>query len=395
MPILAKTAAVVAVAACALSGCASGHAVTSRAMTSRAPEPLRINGNSPSVAMVENGDIVWPASRPQSALHDAARTLIGYASPLALTDRRMRTVLYNSWRPASGYVPAGQVWGVPDIHSLDVATGTDRVLADGAQSVAWRGAGPVAYFAAARQVFHADGSDIGQVLVRRTPAGAPVAWTKAAARYTVLAWAGSALLVNRTPASQEGYGDLLLLRGPGRAQMIGRNNSVLVGVSPDAHYAVVLTQTPPGFRPRPPSLHIVDVRTGRRTGVVDLGGRSSVPLFGINETGDWQGHRLVVSTGTALAVFDWRVAGGRPVLRWTSALSLAGTGADVVAQPRLAGADSLLAIGWRQPVSRSDQPHYVVERCAVSTGTCVGLPTDRATFGRDLAFLGNPSRPLR
>lgn len=236
--------------------------------------------------------------------------------------------------------------GIPSIRVLDRRTKQDRLLARDAESVAWQGAGKLAY------VQHQDVPEDatpypGAVVVRSGLDGTPIPWTKGYDDDTVLAWAGDSLLVSRRQPT--GDRKLLALTGPGPDLTLPGE---LVAVSPDGRQ--VLTTPVAG----PPVLQVVDVATGQV--VQSLPMTQDGSLGRVHTLGAWTEQDAVVQAGSSLVVLSKGTGG----LEVTQRIPFAD--ADAVAIDLVADRVHVLSDG---PSTTAD-PLPNVRSCDLMTGAC-------------------------
>jgi hypothetical protein len=199
-----------------------------------------------------------------------------------------RFVVYHTWRRET-----------PSLRIVDLRDGSDRVLARGAQTLAWSARGLA--FVRGRSARYDRRAYVGSVVVRRTPASRPVVWSDRLAEYSALAWAGRTLLVavracNFPPCKGAREPGVYAFDGPGRIRPL--TVSGVSAVSPDGR-VVVGPFLPVRGQDSPSSLvHVDDVRTGRAVATLDLvaAARGHVPSSwlrgGLGEA-DWRGDTIV------------------------------------------------------------------------------------------------------
>lgn len=410
---------VIALAGVLLAGCGDGSSEPSAS--------VRAGSGDPAAAAVVAGTLVGndrieaPGDAEEIALVDASRSLFGSQSPMALWSADHQVVLYNSWRWESETEMAGRRPGdpvaTPAIRVKDLARGTDTVLAEGAQTIAWRGEGPVAYTQADDPVWRMNERYVGHVVVRDSLSSPPQRWTDTSDRYIVLAWAGDHLLFHRVPPEREGGGELLAATGPGRIHSLGPDTTTLLGLSPDGRYAFVLTDSEGGRSLDGLRYGLVEVATGRSAGTVDVG---AVPagqvLGGALPLGAWDGDQVVIETSLfalddgqvadgqpALAIFDWDPEG--PALALSTVIPVDASVAPWAEEPYFTDDHrrvQAISIDRLPEPADPDQPpeppepfepYYIVVDCEVATATCQAVPLDKPGAGHQLTPLRNPSRP--
>jgi hypothetical protein len=229
------------------------------------------------------GDRLFGLPRPASVipLREPLRAaLLGGNGALAPASPDGRYVVYHAWRDET-----------PRLRLVDVRTGTDVLLREGAQSAAWRVDGALAYFRGTNARYdplrrpHVLGYP-GHVVVRRRPTAPEVVWTREEGRHTVIAWARDALLV-----TSERLG-VLALYGPGR--MRGLPLTTVFAISPDGRLAA--GQWNPSDSPSS-QIRVVEIESARvlaeyvlRVQPAEVPG-SYAP---IDDVGAWERDRIVV-----------------------------------------------------------------------------------------------------
>jgi hypothetical protein len=226
--------------------------------------------------------------------------LLGSSTALVLPSPSGEEILYHAWEPS------GERAGVPVLRIYSGADGSERVLARGAESAAWRRDAAVAYMQATVPRYAPTptgtfGGRYGQVVVRASPAAPPVRWTAEQRRqYVVLGWARTTLLVEIRPSNlrrDRRPPGVYALDGPGRLRRLPLRQ--LVAIAPDGRRA--LGSSGEGDAPSR-SVQLVDVGTGRIL--------SSLRLDNAGLQGDWVGDTAVAVGGPRAPVLAiMRVAG--------------------------------------------------------------------------------------
>jgi hypothetical protein len=290
--------------------------------------------------------------------------LIGVLAPAVVPDSGGTRLVYNAWREDR-----------PVLRMHDLDTGEDEELDEGAASAAWRGDGALAYFRAASPEFGDPAEYVGHVVVRGAQ-GEPAAWTVASGRYVVAAWARQRLLVYRVG---EGWPDLLVLDGPQRVRVLGRETALLA-VSPDGRLALVFRRGA-----SPVVVRLVDLATGDEVAAARLPGEIEWLL----ESGSWAEQRALASASPGLVVLrlDADAIELEQVLRFEGETFRAG-----LHEPHGDGERRIVA--WGEFHTR---PGQVVEDAAIVSCDrlelrCVRGPRIPVIAGPRLVH--NPSRPL-
>lgn len=190
-----------------------------------------------------------PGGREVALDADPSSGLMGWLSPVAVPSPDGRFIAYNAWEwlvpvdPAKSWsqqgISPGDPVGVPSIRVVDLATGSERVLADGAFSLAWRDDGALAFFQGTSRTYRADEPFTGHPLFRSSPEAVEETWTTVPDRCVVIAWARGRLLAYRMLEGERL--DLLVFDGPGRSRLIAEGGE-LVAISPDGTRALVSSE---------------------------------------------------------------------------------------------------------------------------------------------------------
>lgn len=200
-------------------------------------------------------------------------SLLGHDAALVVPSPDGRYVAYHAWT-------GGSTIGTPLLVLHDIATGSDRVLARGAQTLAWSSAGRIAYFQASRPRYDgSNGAYVGEVVVR-TLGGPSRAWTRRPGDYQVLAWAGRTLLVGIPPCffpncRHDPAAGVYALSSAGTLRPLhlathAQGDASRTALSPDGRYAVGIYSPVPGEDTPSPFVRIVRIEDGHPTATLDL-----------------------------------------------------------------------------------------------------------------------------
>ncbi len=219
--------------------------------------------------------------------------LVGDLSPTAALSADGRSLAYSTWADAPGvdyrHLDAGDAIGIPSIWIHDLRTRSERLLALGADSFAWRSDGAIAYARANEPMYRSSSPYPGHVYVRRAPAAQPERWSTEPGRYVVVGWAGSRLIVYRRPFGEQL--DVAVFDAPGQARVLARDAGV-VAIEPTGERLVVES----GERTE---VELLDVAGGARLASLHLDPESVGPVvYG----GDWAGERVVAPGNGKLVV---------------------------------------------------------------------------------------------
>jgi hypothetical protein len=291
--------------------------------------------------------------------------LIGTLSPAAVASgRRPYLLVYNSWRARR-----------PVLRLRGLDTGRDRVLEEGALSVAWREDGRLAYFKALRPDLGAPKTYVGHVVARRALQAPVVRWTSKPGRYVVAAWARGRVLAYRLGPT---WPDLLALDGRRRERVLAKAGA-LVAVSPDGRRAFVST-----YGTSPPVVRVLDVESGE-----ELARRTITRLRWLTESGSWSGDAVAATASAGVAVF--RVGARTIVLEQVLGFTAAGFSLGPF-EPRLDYTGrSIVAWGELEPRPRQAVAQAVLVECDRVTLRCFRGGVASSTAPPRPVYI--PSRP--
>ena len=321
--------------------------------------------------------------------------LRGKEGPLAVPSPDGRYVAYHTWER-----------GTPTLRVYDVKTGRDRLLAEGAQDVAWGQRG-IAYVQAVHPRYVARRAYAGRIVVRRSLGSAPETWVASPGQYTVYAWARDRLLVRSRGCNLAGCVDPLPTGTyvlDGRAGRRSLGGFLPMALSASGRYAFGPFY-PVAGQDSPSSLvQIVDLQTGRRVVRLDLrravaaGVPRSVVEGGVG-TSAWARDRIVAvsSAGRNSSLVFFRFRHRRltveQVLRLDENAGLRGRhGGPFLSTPVFADARARV-VSFSADLAASKLGYVsTILTCDRVTRTC-----RRGRFlrpARWLALVHNPSRPL-
>jgi hypothetical protein len=347
----------------------------------------------PAAAPYVSGQTLYRAGKkPQRLAAPLNASLLGQDATLVVASPDRSHIAYHSWRDR-----------VPLLFVHDTVAGTDRLLARGAQTVAWGRDGRIAYFKADHARYDGrNGAYIGRVMVQ-TLHGTPVAWTRQSGGYLVLAWARDELLVAvRSCYFPNCSGDpepgVYALSASGRLRPL--RLAALASLSPDGRYAFGQYQRSPGQDSPSPLVRLVDVATGRILATLDLtrGARAAGmhgQLPGALTSASWRGDEIVATfTGEDSRLVFFGVRGRQlrvqQFVRVPAATlpNLYGVGFGV---PMFTGKGTRRVVVLVRATTVGDREVIAVLACDRRTLRCVRGQTlpDRKWF----AVVSNPSRP--
>lgn len=344
------------------------------------------------------GDVLSIPGRPPAHLASPLYPTFFAYGPLAIRSPDGRDLLYQgstrSYRPR--------------LRLYTIETGRDIVLEEGAQSLAWRADGAIAFMRSLEPSATVPRRAVGHVFVRGGLNAPAIRWTTEPSLYAVRAWAGRQLLVSTQRLGEERRSSprLLALAGPGRVRALPLSD--VGAVSPDGRLVAGTVTNRFGYAK---FVRVVDVASGRVVAQLDVRNRIRLgtgrqartvlraeSYFGI---GSWSGDSLAASTGGALELL--RLDGkslrrGQRFLLDHEALKKAGVRGIVqlaIGSPVfLAGGGDYLAVSVQ--IGRAGPPHgFVMLTCSVAAESCRVGKSFSFDVGRwkSLMLLENPSRP--
>jgi hypothetical protein len=297
----ARAAAVMVALAAGVGGALVGLGVFGAhgAVPRTGPLSVRSGLKSPPGPFVR-GDGLFDGKGARVQLEaNVSGALIGPLSPVAARSPDGNLVAYNTWKElrtvdrgesfSKQGVAEGDPLGIPSLRIHDEA-GHDFLLARGADSVAWRADGAVAFVKGIDPDFRAGRAYLGNVVVRDGTRGRDIPWTAEAAHYVVYGWAGNRLLVYRLGLGERL--ELLVVDGPGRIRSLADGSAI--AISPDGERVAVVSGDGTSVR-------VLDVASGGELSWLDLS-TSTPPLRWIAYSGSWVGDHVVAPASAGLAV---------------------------------------------------------------------------------------------
>ncbi len=345
----------------------------------------------PPAPFVTDGSLLSQAEQA-SVSHEVAAPLMGWLSPLAVTSNDGQSLFYNSfdWLKSVDWsesfsaqgIETGDALGVPSVRRLDLLSGGDTLVAEGAFSVALRSDGALAWFQGDGSAYRANTPFVGRLVVD-LGGGKTEAWTDSG-RYVAVAWAGDTLL-----AYQELEGethDLLAIDGPNDARVL-LQGADLVALDPDGTQAFVATAS------YPPTASIVDVSSGKEIASLDLtvatDGNSGLAAERLAYAGSWLGNSVVAESAGGLTVFS--VSSGVIAVKRILQFPV-GEYPFPPHEPRFVGDEETIVLWLPVPGhgGKAEGREYVYALCDVSSLDCQ-VSAELGDKILNAAF--NPSRP--
>ncbi len=240
-----------------------------------------------------------PGARPQQLSHPLLAPLLGQDAALAVLSPGGRYLAYHS---ALAHPPTDPTV-VPLLYVHDSLTGRERLLARGAQTLAWSHDGRIAYFRATRARYDGRrGAYLGQIVVGTLTSPA-TRWTRTAGSYEALAWAHGRLLIAIDSClyqncAQSPPPGVYLLNPTGSLRPL--HLATLAALSPDGRYAFGRYDPVPGQDSPSPIVRVVSIKNGAPVATLNLtrpmaaaGFRGQLP--GAITRGAWRRDQLVVT----------------------------------------------------------------------------------------------------
>ena len=383
MPLLALV--LIAGGACSPGSSSHGRAAPRVARPPAAALPVR-PGDPPQADYLVDRTLHL-ASRPEPvqlaiAPHPA---LQGTLAPLVVPSPDGTTLAYSTFNedveldpertPSEQGVHPGDALGTPSILLHDLRTGTERTLAHGAYSPAWRRDGAIAYVQGTDAAYRAGTTYTGQVMVRANPGGRggddqAEQWTDSEGRYVVAGWAGARLLVYHTTGNESF--DLEVLDGPGDVRTLAPASS-LIALSPDGTRAAVATSAN-GWSS---NVQILDIPSGEPVASLQTDAHTSLVY-----AGSWVGSRLVARGGDDRGPIVDVFAVGSDSVRLEKVLRVDPSLPVGLSEPKLDPEDPNRMTAWSYVPDRSESGPYVLVGCDLATLTCTAGPPIRAKVVR-------------
>lgn len=350
---------------------------------------------TPPIPFITNHGITGlPGPADVATAAQAGGGLMGWVSPIGVSSPDGRYVAYNAWTElveidpeeswSSQGIETGQPVATPSIRLLDLSTGQDVLLEDGAFSLAWRADGTIAYFKGSERDYRVNEPYPGTVLVRSAPDADPVAWVSKPGQYIVHSWSRDSLLV---------YGEtgLLAVDAPDQVRVLSDQAGV-IALSPDGS-RVLVTHGSSG------PIELIDVASGKVVAALDISYFKD-PFTGatialVNDAGSWVGEWAAAQAtldpeGSAIVVL--RVS--EDSVHFARALVFATDGFPMgVSEPQLLDADGHRVVAWAPVKGAGGEAKgvlYVYLDCDLERQSCIQGPTRE---DRTFHPVYNPSRP--
>lgn len=235
-----------------------------------------------------------PLTVPTSGAHVASPLSAG-TSPVAIPTPDGTGLLLSTWKyyggpPSPGMEPTtGDRLAHPAIWLLNLETGAQSLVADGAVSLALSMSGQVAYVRGDRPDYFANEPFEGTIQVRSLEDLSTIQMlVPEVDNYRVVAWAGNSLLYYKL--RDGGSLDLYRVREGEAPRVLGEQTGV-VAVSPDGKNVLVQH-----LDSRDADLDLLDVATGQAlASVQDLRDSSGAPVGALLLQGDWRGDTIAAA----------------------------------------------------------------------------------------------------
>jgi len=351
------------------------HLVTAGGTSARSGRAaVRVSRAAPTGAIVRARRLLGLTTGPATLDLPASAPLVGNLGPAAVPSRDGRYVAYNTWRWAkqidwqqslgSQGIRTGDPLGWPALRVRDLQTGADVALGAGSLSAAWRADGELAYAQGTTPDYLANTPYLRDVVVRRTPAAAPVVWSSAPDRYLVEGWAGNRLVVRRE--LPDGGADLVVFDGP-RSMRPLASGAELLAIDPNGSDVLVAENL--GTTPAP-AVRLIAVADGHEEGRLPLAGiidpTTKAAITSVAGPGDWRRDRAVISSSSGLVVLH--VTGGALSIEQVMHVDSASKPGGVFYEPRFTDDSEHTIVAWADlPASSGRQSaQFVCDRFALS-----------------------------
>lgn len=346
---------------------------------------LSAAAEDPPTPFVTDRTLLGVRARAVVPLQEAASpALFGWTSPLAVPSPDQQRVAYSAWQdlvtidPDKSFshqgIATGDPIGRPSIRIVDLDTERDRLVEDGAFSIAWRADGAFAYVKGDPSDFRANVPYESNIVVRDSVGAQPHVWTTTRGRYLIAGWARDTLLAYEMHEGEEL--DLLAFSGPGRRRLLASDAS-LVAISPDGTQALVSDGSG--------ATRLLDAESGLEVARLD-----EPASLSLSYGGSWAGERIVAETAGGLVV----LRASRSGLAVERTLALPRKALPMgVHEPQFADAAGSRVVAWAPVRGDGGRAHgrlYEYVDCDVADATCsVGPPRTDRVFSQTY----NPSRP--
>lgn len=226
---------------------------------------------------------------------DVAAPLNAGTSPVAESSADGGTLVYSTWKylitppgPGDSTPPTGTDVAHPGIRALDLLTGVDRLLADGAISPVVSSSGDVAFVKGDRPDYYANEPFTGSIQMQNLTGTQATTLVGNSDNYRLVGWAGQTLLYY---VQREGEVlDLYALTLGGFPRLLAPGAGV-VAISPDGGSALVQQLGTPDS-----DVALLDVASGKvLQQVKNLVAADGTPTGALALNGDWIGNRVVAA----------------------------------------------------------------------------------------------------
>lgn len=320
--------------------------------TSATPQPIPL---SP-----ESGDIAAP--------------LNAGTSPVAELSADASTLVFSTWRyyggpPAedSPMPSTGTLVAHPSIHAFDLASGVDRVIAEGAISAVVSSDGNVAFVQGDRPDYYANEPFVGSIEVQNLtdPTGSHTLVAKVD-NYRLVGWAGEYLLYYIQ--SEGEVLDLYAMKVDGAPYLLGQGSGV-VAISPDN--LTVLVQR---LGTTESDLALVDIASGKLVArASNLRTPDGLDVGALQMKGDWVGDEVVAAAVTFAGLVYLRISGGEITLEAMNDLGLADFPMGLDGPRFSADGASVVAQAVIPATGPKVDPHATVVTCGRLEDACSAI----------------------
>ncbi len=385
---------VVAILVVTLSGCGS-ESPRARSNSPKTVTPAA--GGQPlfasKLSLISGKNVSTDRGRAVRGQSGIGKVLISSSTPGGVIDPSTKAIYFNAAelygdRSPSSSPPTGTVMERVSIRKAASVGGPSTEVVSDAHSLAVRADGWLAYAKGNGPILQ-NVRYMTEVVVQ-APTGEVTKWSNDPARYEVEAWAGSHLIVVRSPDGLElGGGDLLSFAGANQEQLLAQNAQFLA-LSPDGQQ-VLYSTLPDGASKG--GMYITSVSGGSPVAVpLTTASGETTGVFAAT----WVGNEIVAMTSANQQDLQFFMIDGsskQVVQRVAVDLSRA----TALLEPFISDDGSFGAIGTEnvanQKSAASKAPNYVLVTCAKVSNQCE-YETIKFTFPMQIMRLRQPSRPL-
>ena len=310
-----------------------------------------------------------------------AAPLSAGTSPVAQLSPDETTLVFSTWRyfgnPPTAEDPppsTGMRVAHPAVHAFDLASGTDRVFADGAISPVVSTAGDVAFVKGDMPDYYANQPFTGTIQVQSLTSVEPSTLVSASDNYRLVGWAGDNLLYY--VQSEGEVLDLYAMSVGGGARLLAEGAGV-IAISPDR--TSVLVQR---VGTTESDLALIDIASGQLlTRAANIAAPDGSEVGALQMRGDWLGDRVVASGVTFAGIVYLQVSDSGIGLEGVQDLGDAKYPMGVEAPRFSEDGTSVVSQAVIPPQTASDTPHAEVITCSGIESPCASVVPEPGFVG--------------